>query len=410
MIMTDTVAGIPEDQSSEKPESQVAAVEEPALWLRPEGQRSAVTTAHGTLVFFKLPERELRHGHKGECPHNVILVTAGGWAEFMYVPPDGRLRRLELPAHGEPSIQAYRFRLTDNATATGTSCNLSANGVFLCAETDGRLSVSRSRADDWECFVLVPSIQLCPAPYLYNSNATLSAGAARNLPIAFYPSGQIALDSDGVPYVKEAGKSQCSGFVDHNESNADVTIVVRDPNYIGHYFHFMEILIAAFSFHQEYMQSARIARIVFGAQTWRGSLTNDVQKQMIDAIYGDIEIIEDKSGIYDSAEIYNILVVDRFRSHSSINKFLDQMQTEARVWMPEMRRLVMAAVVGEWRPAPLELALARCAYVHRGPPPDANQILRGSVISDDLQGSGIDGRIRLWSNVLAGAGQAYSFR
>jgi hypothetical protein len=208
-------------------------------------------------------------------------------------------------------------------------------------------------------------------------------GAIGCLPVAFFPEAVVGRDGNGVPSVTG---TPSDGVFDGDSGAANdcgLTLVVRDPQYISHYFHSLEIIIGLFAFHMQYLRQLRVDRVVFGSQAWNNPRQNDVQRHLIRAVYGDIEILAGNTFLHDLAGCKNVLRIDRESAHTRINKFLEPLLPEARRWTPEFCRRVRSAVQVPARGHPRLASDARCAYINRVPPrtltEDVKAMLLGSL-------------------------------
>jgi hypothetical protein len=119
-------------------------------------QPARIFTTHRTIVFVDPASGELRHGPVGDSPVNAGFVSDGPAGQIVF--DAGEIRRpifcgLDRCGVSE-SLQA------DAASATVLRVvgqgpewvGLSADGKHLCAEPDGRMTLSRTWCDAWERF------------------------------------------------------------------------------------------------------------------------------------------------------------------------------------------------------------------------------------------------------------------
>lgn len=123
------------------------------------GQRtpSRIFTIHRTAVYVDPASGELRHGAVGSRPVNAGLVVDGTRGRFVYESvggprpvacgPDGS-RAVEPAAPGGPAGTVF-----DVVAQEWGGVGLAADGKYLCAEPDGRLTLSRPHCEAWERFV-----------------------------------------------------------------------------------------------------------------------------------------------------------------------------------------------------------------------------------------------------------------
>jgi hypothetical protein len=104
-----------------------------------------VRTHHGSVLFVREGDRSLRHGPPGSSPRNLALAVYGKRACFAHIDEKGELVVLDIAETAES-----RF----NITAKLPVFSLSMNGLFLCAEPDGAVTLSREQEDIWERFTV----------------------------------------------------------------------------------------------------------------------------------------------------------------------------------------------------------------------------------------------------------------
>ena len=120
--------------------------EDAAATNTPEQPRT-LTTNFGTTVFAD-PVLGMRHSPDLAVSTRVILYTEGlnvrldcpGWT-------DGNRRPLDPQC--DPSLVLGEFQ---KVPGSGGGFGLQRGGLFLCAEPDGRVSLSRPQLGPWECF------------------------------------------------------------------------------------------------------------------------------------------------------------------------------------------------------------------------------------------------------------------
>jgi len=135
----------------------------------PEGiHPHPLLTHHGTEIAAHrniLGDVNLAHGPWEEEAGRVGLVIAEGMGELVIIQPDGRLLGLclsEDPSHSsafeeKEEREPARFEIVPVPGHPG-KIGLRRDGLFLCAEGDGRLTLSRQRLDVWEMFTPLPLI------------------------------------------------------------------------------------------------------------------------------------------------------------------------------------------------------------------------------------------------------------
>ncbi len=117
-------------------------------------------TIHRTVFYVDPTSGELRHGPLPGSPANAQFVSEGSHGQIMREAA-GSLQ--PIFCHGDGCRAAGGVKSTD-ASATPTvlevvrldrgMVGLKAKGVFLCAEPDGRVTLSRAECHGWESFQL----------------------------------------------------------------------------------------------------------------------------------------------------------------------------------------------------------------------------------------------------------------
>jgi FkbM family methyltransferase len=122
-------------------------------------------TSHGAVVFVDTTSGELRHGPLVGSPSNVVLVREGEQARIRFVGADGQQDLVFLPEYsaivGSDKVRTNEAAIAARSvfsclTATDKEFGLTARGKFLCAEADGRITLSRSICKRWETFHVQP--------------------------------------------------------------------------------------------------------------------------------------------------------------------------------------------------------------------------------------------------------------
>jgi hypothetical protein len=132
------------------------------------GHRAALVSWWGTVLYFDEEMQELRHGRFEHHPVNVILLPcgtqgeesdravlaclAGGHVQLASCTAKrsvaGRLTG-EKEDENDPGFTTFAFVVIDQ-----DRIGLKSGGMFLCAEQDGRITLSKSLLRDWESFVV----------------------------------------------------------------------------------------------------------------------------------------------------------------------------------------------------------------------------------------------------------------
>ncbi|MBV8401585.1 MAG: hypothetical protein JOZ17_23110, partial [Acetobacteraceae bacterium] len=119
--------------------------------------RTRLSTSWGTVVYVDVGSGELRHGPVDRSPANAIFASDGAAGQIIQ----------EIAGSSRPiACGADRCRAVDRASdANGTAAKfepvplnerwigLKADGLLLCAEPDGRITLSRKACSAWESFL-----------------------------------------------------------------------------------------------------------------------------------------------------------------------------------------------------------------------------------------------------------------
>ena len=126
------------------------------------GSPERVFTSHGTTLFVDISSGELRHGSFEHCPSNVVLTRDGALAHLNFADKNS-LRQLVYLASFSSTIDSGKLEslsgdlpICDDALSLYALDNnefaLSYEKMFLCAEPDGRVTLSRLECNTWERF------------------------------------------------------------------------------------------------------------------------------------------------------------------------------------------------------------------------------------------------------------------
>jgi hypothetical protein len=128
--------------------------------MLPFARLQQLFTHLGTLVFLDVNSGALCHGPMLSSPQNVFLTRYhGGWhlvhssgavwfSEISVVPgPAGTPAQLRKSPSGSPQVWSI-------VPATGGGICLESSRIYLCAELEGAITLSRARAGPWERFLL----------------------------------------------------------------------------------------------------------------------------------------------------------------------------------------------------------------------------------------------------------------
>ena len=136
----------------------------PDIWLHPDKELRQIMTHNGHVVFVDTSMGQLLHGAPSSCPRNVFLAICGATGYLLHIAADGQRRSIhvtaEPPRHPPDVMTAsldqwiQAFRLVEVAGAEPAGFALSCDGLFLCAEPNGQVTLSRPRLGLWERFHL----------------------------------------------------------------------------------------------------------------------------------------------------------------------------------------------------------------------------------------------------------------
>jgi GR25 family glycosyltransferase involved in LPS biosynthesis len=108
-----------------------------------------VVTAYGSVLYVDIASGELRHGPPESSPANAILVRDGKRGRILH--QEGASR---APIAFEDDCCLTAERGLEIVELNNELVALKGYDLFLCAELDGRISLSRSQALLWESFQL----------------------------------------------------------------------------------------------------------------------------------------------------------------------------------------------------------------------------------------------------------------
>jgi hypothetical protein len=125
----------------------------PRAAAKPVDQKFRILTHHETLVFLDGVTNQLRHGPAKSSPKNIFVVVQDGIANMFRETEEGFIE----PASISPSTPSSSSNL--NATTSfeavpspGDSFGLLHQGLYLCAEAEGDITLSRTQLGPWELF------------------------------------------------------------------------------------------------------------------------------------------------------------------------------------------------------------------------------------------------------------------
>jgi hypothetical protein len=139
----------------------------PDVWIPAGARLGRLTTSWSTVVFADVDSGTLRHGPADSSPDNVMVADSRGTAYLFHVMPDGerytvsvgperRSADEDVDAGGASSAQIperfQKFRVLWTEVDERFVFGLRSCGLLLCAEADGRVTLSRTVFGPWERF------------------------------------------------------------------------------------------------------------------------------------------------------------------------------------------------------------------------------------------------------------------
>jgi hypothetical protein len=125
-----------------------------------------IFTIHGTVLYVESTNGELRHGPPATSPRNAGIISDGSSGQIMYM-ADGALQPIACLTHSSQSISALEKAAVsaiptrlDIVQLDGGWIALKAQNQYLCAEADGRITLSRKEHQAWEHFVIPEAIRI----------------------------------------------------------------------------------------------------------------------------------------------------------------------------------------------------------------------------------------------------------
>jgi hypothetical protein len=147
--------------------------EQPELALPPGANPRTLRSCFGTILYADLKTGRVRHGPDASVPRNLFLVPTGDTALLTRACDDGKHVSVRMRPEGPRASKdgwtpwaggglARTFAMvTTGATVTtedhaSKTFALRAAGLFLCAEANGELTLSRTEPGEWEQFSFEP--------------------------------------------------------------------------------------------------------------------------------------------------------------------------------------------------------------------------------------------------------------
>jgi Domain of unknown function (DUF4422)/Methyltransferase domain len=117
-----------------------------------------LVTAFGTVLYVDAASGELRHGPIASSPSNAVFVSDGSSGRVMHQAA-GSLQPIVcqtngcgVAGRGERADPSAEQTVLEIVPIDPGIVGLKAEGVFLCAEVDGQVTLSRSECRAWEMF------------------------------------------------------------------------------------------------------------------------------------------------------------------------------------------------------------------------------------------------------------------
>ena len=131
-----------------------------------------IYTAHGTVLYVDRTTGELRHGRPGSVLPNVRLRLEGEHG-LIVCATDADDQPIACGADRSSLLTEQRPALTlfDIVPLEAGQVAFKSHGLFLCAEADGRITLSRRERREWESFML-PNSKAVPKRVLQDAQAS----------------------------------------------------------------------------------------------------------------------------------------------------------------------------------------------------------------------------------------------
>jgi hypothetical protein len=163
-----------------------------------------------------------------------------------------------------------------------------------------------------------------------------------DVPFAVLADVTLEFDHAGIPYFdpEQVAFHRQRGGGDSRVSK-DIQVVIRDPKFFKHYFHFMETFLTLYAVWQEVCPGANITHVVLGQTNWNNPKHANVQSRMFATVFPNAEIVARN---FDLPRDNNVIYIDRELTRTSINKMLDPSLFLVAKWAPELRRTIFRAL------------------------------------------------------------------
>jgi hypothetical protein len=145
------------------PEPKAHELRGPVPSLPPKVRPLTVRTFHETIVFADPRSGRLRHASGELAPRNLVLVAGSARAALMRINKEGVLCEVLLRPEGPHAGEALPAALAPNGSVATLEIAATEDlgrreylirgaGLYLCAEPDGQVTLSRVLGGPWESF------------------------------------------------------------------------------------------------------------------------------------------------------------------------------------------------------------------------------------------------------------------
>jgi hypothetical protein len=153
--------------------------------------------------------------------------------------------------------------------------------------------------------------------------------------ITYYEHGTVTIDDAGIPTISNYRLGNREAVKRLINERGKITLLIAHHNFVKHYFHFLEIILAVYAFIHEHLGNSTIGNIVIGSQDLTSYNNNDVQPDLIHALLPGSVVLRFLPSS-DLGMIRDILGYGTSGSRSPLNKAMQEdVHTIAR-WMPEI--------------------------------------------------------------------------
>jgi Glycosyl transferase family 90 len=135
------------------------------VWLPLQAKLGRVKTSWGTVIFADMESGTLRHGPEASSPNNVLLADDESTAYLFHITPSGERYTIRIAPdngslHARSSSQrspgrSQALRVLPTIVEERSAFGLRSEGLMLCAESDGRVTLSRTVLGPWERFEMM---------------------------------------------------------------------------------------------------------------------------------------------------------------------------------------------------------------------------------------------------------------